>query len=342
MQLEKQYKEHGLTNIFDAISLWETAINYLEKATRGDLGDFTDAGKLRNAGDKNYTLYWKWFQELTGSDWQGQPYCAGAGSTMFASAFGLAKAKQLLCGKLHIYCPDVYNAFKKVGRVFSTPQIGDIVLFWSDSLGRWSHFGIVTGMPSGQYVTWEANTSSGNDVVIRNGGATCRKSYTLGARKVCFCRPDYASCGISTEKKDDTVKTYGVKTGASGVLVLQDMTVRKSPSLSGQKCGCIRQGTRVFPTKKAFDDTGRRWFYLPDLEGWCSTLNMMGWIAEEEAGGRWWYLLDNNAWYSGEIAVIDGAPYAFGDDGYMSTDEISAVPDENGVLRLKTKSEIIK
>ena len=343
MRLSEIFKVFNVDNIFDAISIWEEAIGYLEKETMSDLGDFTDAGKIRNAGDKNYTLYWKWYKELTNANYQGQAYCAGSGSTMFASAFGYEKAKKLLCGKMQIYCPDVYNAFKKAGRTFTKAKVGDIVLYWSDSLGRYSHFGIVTKLLSNGYVTWEANTSSGNNTVVRNGGATCRKSYTYGSRKEIFCRPDYEACGISTEEPGKKkVVSYPVHTDSHGIKVLSAITVRKDPEIkAGNAIGTIKYGEILKPTKKAFDDTGRRWFYIPEYNGWCSTINFEGWVCEETDGNQWWYLLKGNQWYAGEIAVIDGKPYAFGDNGYMCTAEISAVPDAEGVLHLKTKSEII-
>ena len=339
MKLTTELQQFNLTNIHDAIDLWEQALDYLEKQSLKDLGDFTEEGKIRNAGDQNFTLYWKWYKTLTGINYQGNAYCAGAGAMMFVTAFGKDRALGLLQNDFWVYCPDVYNAFKAVGRVYSKAQVGDIVLFWSDSLNRYSHFGIVTKVLTNGYVTWEANTSSGNNIVIRNGGATCRKSYTYAGRKSVFCRPDYAKYGINTQEELD-VTTYPIKTGQAGLKVTaSSLNIRKKPNASSTVIGSIKKDESVYPNMKAFDNSGKRWYYLPDKGGWVSSAYLHGWIQEEN--GRWWYLLSGNKWYADELAVIDGEIYAFDAAGYMVTEPITLEPDENGVLRIPSKAERI-
>ena len=56
------YKNYN--NLPDFIDYIDTFVGYLEKATVNDLGDFTDAGKIRNAGYNNYTIYWDWYKQI--------------------------------------------------------------------------------------------------------------------------------------------------------------------------------------------------------------------------------------------------------------------------------------
>ena len=240
------YKNYN--NLPDFIDYIDTFVGYLEKATSTDLGDFTDAGKIRNAGYNNYTIYWDWYKQIGYGSYQGQPYCANYVSAVLTSAFGLEKAKKLLYGNLFIFCPDGYNQFKAVKRIYSTPKVGDIIFFWSSSLNRWGHTGIVVGVDANGngYTTNEANTTSGNDIVVRNGGATCIKHYTLNSRKVAFGRPDYEANGISLTKPNWTFqKTYSIGSGIKGLTCTADaLNVRATPGASGKVLFKINKGNQ--------------------------------------------------------------------------------------------------
>lgn len=324
--------QYDITDLESFKKFLDTSVGYLEKASLKDLGDFSDNGKIRNAGSGNYTVYWQWYNELGYENYQGEPYCAGAVSTMMSSAFGLEKAKKLLEGDLFIYCPDLYTRFHPKGRTYSTPKEGDVALFWSDSLGRWGHTGIVYSVDSNGsgYTTWEANTTAGNDCVVRNGGATCRKHYTLGQRKVVFCRPDYEGNGISTSVNTN-LEEFGILTSNVTKLTCTASTtlnVRKIPG--GSIVGCIKHGEKVNATKKCFLN-GDAWFYIPSKEGWCSAKYFEGWIRECSCG-RWWYILDGYKYYVNSIHIIDGEPYYFDDTGYMFEGTITFKTNENGVL----------
>ena len=182
-----------MQRVFDA---WNMADGYLEKKDSSNLGDFTSAGKLVNAGDKNYTIIAKWYKEHTGNNYQGQPYCAMTVSEMHVMAYGLELARKLLRGELYSYCPTIYNVFKKSKAVFEIPEVGDIVLFWNSSMGRYAHVGQVSWVSNDRksFKSNEGNTSSASGV-IRNGGAIrCGKIYTVSSLpKVTFCRPDWSA-----------------------------------------------------------------------------------------------------------------------------------------------------
>ena len=325
---------HNFTNIFDFVKFLDESINYLEKATVSDLGDWTPAGKSRNAGYNNYTVYWDWYKKNGFGSYQGSAYCAAGVSTMLISGFGVEKAKKLLCGNVYIYCPDGYNRFKNKGRIYKSPRVGDIVFFWSSSLGRWGHTGIVIGVDSnGQgYTTWEANTTSGNDVVVRNGGATCKKHYTLGARKAEFGRPDYEGNGISMSNEPEV--TYSIGTGPVNTLTVtaSSLNVRASIGTNSTVVGSLKYGDRVVPDKKAFLN-GDPWFHIPAAGGWISAKYLDGWVQEHDFDDKWWYCLPGYKWYSNQVAYINGEHYFFDASGYMLVGSITFTTDENGVLK---------
>lgn len=327
--------QYNYTSLEQFFSFLNTAVGYLEKANGSNLGDFTTNGKIVNAGSANYTVYWQWYKELGYKNYQGSAYCACAVSVMMASAFGLEKAKKLLCGDLYIYCPTGYDRFKDKGRIYNTPKVGDPVFFWSDSLGRWSHTGLVIKVDSDGkgYTTWEANTSSGNDIVIRNGGATCIKHYTIGQRKVAFGRPDYKGNGISISSSSAPIKTIDsvdISTDINKIACTTEvLNVRDYPG-NGNIISSIKKGERVTPSKKAFVN-GKAWFYIEEKKGWASASYFTGWILEK-SNYRWWYLLEGYNYYVDKIVNIGGKRYFFDSNGYMFVGTYYIQTDSSGAI----------
>lgn len=322
-----------MKTVNDLVTTLEGWLNYLEKKNGTDLGDMTEAGKKRNAGYNNYTLYAKWYKESTGENYQGQAYCAMAVSCAFVTAFGLSMAKKLLGGDLYYNCEIFFQREKKAhpSRIHKTPAVGDVVLF--DNGQRHNHTGIVVKVTSGGFVSIEANTSSGNGVVIPNGGATTRKSYTLAETRADFYRPPYDALGVSGGVVNSEPTNYPIGTGQTGLTVTaSSLRVRALPSTSSPQVGSLKQGDHIYPDAKAFDERGVRWYHIP--EGWVSGAYLTGWILEG-GNNRWWYLLEGDTWHSGTLAVIDGAVYAFDDSGYMITEPVELTPDRSGALHLK-------
>lgn len=336
------YKEYKYTSFEEMVTFAETTLGYLEKATGSVLGDFTPEGKVVNAGYNNYTVYWDWYKTLTKQNWQGQPYCAGYVSTIFSSAFGYDKAVGLLCGELYISCQTGFNNFKKKKRIYSTPKVGDIVFFWSNDLNRYGHTAFVVGVDANGkgYTTMEANTSSGNDVVVRNGGATCRKHYSsIGARKEKFGRPDYEAYGISIEAKPKDMVTYAIGTGASGLCVTASaLNYRTTPGSTAANTvkGNLKQGTAIYPTLKTFVN-GDPWVY-DEKYGWFSAKYFKGWMQEFTCDNKWWYVEEGYTYATSTVKVIDGRPYYFDASGYMFVGTITLTTNEDGVL-ITSKNE---
>lgn len=150
--------------------------------------------KTSGAGYDNYTKYWRdSCPSLQGSQW-----CNCFVNWLFIKAYGEKTAKKMLYSSdgWSYYTPTSSGYFKKAGRWFSTPKVGDVIYFKgyvsSEGQNRIHHVGIVTGV-SDQYVyTIEGNTGGGNSV-ISNGGGVWYKKYELNNSAIAgYGRPDYS------------------------------------------------------------------------------------------------------------------------------------------------------
>ena len=168
-------------------------VGYLEKKSNSNLDN-----KTANAGSNNYTKYWK---DVYPS-YQGQAWCACFVSWVFMQAFGQNNAKKLLKHWPYVYCPTLGSLFTQ----YSTPQKGDIVIFWRN--GRFSHTGIVIKVSGSYFETIEGNTSGGS-TIVPNGGGVCKKSYyTYNLPGTKFCRPDYSIITSVNSAPSSTTKSY--------------------------------------------------------------------------------------------------------------------------------------
>lgn len=154
---------------------------YLEKRTEDELDS-----KTANAGSNNFTRY---ARDLYPS-LQGQPWCDMFVDWCFVQAFGKVAARQLL-GGFSAYTPDSAQYYKKRGQYHKdSPRPGDQIFFRNSS--RICHTGIVAEVTLTTVRTIEGNTSSGSEV-IANGGAVCRKEYSLNNSRIDgYGRPDWS------------------------------------------------------------------------------------------------------------------------------------------------------
>lgn len=169
--------------------------------------------------------------------------CADFVTWVFQTALGKQRAKELLKHYPYVYCPTLAGLFTK----YSTPQVGDIVIFWKN--GEYAHTGLVIAVNGNRFTTIEGNTS-GASTVVPNGGGVCQKTYNLSNVNAKFCRPAYSSTAITSDTNkvvvaDDmhTVKWKGyVNVGKNTKL-----TVRLQPNASAKECSFsgLKQGTEV-------------------------------------------------------------------------------------------------
>lgn len=165
-------------------------VGYLEKATNAQLDSHT-----ANAGRNNWTKY---ARDLNRAGYyngnkNGYAWCDVFVDWLFWKLCGGDKdrAQEMICqsGNLGASCKYSADYFRKAGRFFKTPKIGDQIFFGSK--GAETHTGIVYHVNDTYVFTIEGNTSGASGVVA-NGGGVCRKQYKLGYSKIVgYGRPIY-------------------------------------------------------------------------------------------------------------------------------------------------------
>ena len=94
--------------------------------------------------------------------------------------------QKLLCGGYTAYTPTGKSYFVKAGRWYHVPAAGDLVYFYSQSLGRVSHVGCVIDVRVEKdrimIRTIEGNTSG--TAFDRNGGMVAEKRYTVSRNDI--------------------------------------------------------------------------------------------------------------------------------------------------------------
>lgn len=97
------------------------------------------------------------------------------------------RAQKLLRGDVSAYTPEGKSYFIKAGLYGKTPAVGSIVYFYSSSLGRVSHVGLVTSVTksgSNYFIkVVEGNTAAGT-TFSRDGGEAAIKSYSFTESQV--------------------------------------------------------------------------------------------------------------------------------------------------------------
>ena len=218
------------------IEVEKAEVGYLEKESNKYLDSDT-----KNAGDNNFTKFWRDLKNWGLGNYQGSYWCAAFQHWCFVGAFGQDDAKKLLMHAPFIYCPTIANLFKKDGRLYSEPKVGDIVVFKGAT--RFNHTGFVYKVDSTKFYTIEGNTS-GASGVVRNGGGVAKKSYSISEAKKKghkFCRIDYSLITTIEEskneptpaKKPEAKKEY-IDFGDKGTAVKE---VQKMLIKCGYSCG---------------------------------------------------------------------------------------------------------
>jgi peptidoglycan hydrolase-like protein with peptidoglycan-binding domain len=174
----------------EVIKIAEAEVGYLEKASNKNLDN-----KTANAGSGNFTKYARDLDKIPGfynGRKNGYAWCDVFVDWCFVKAFGVAKAKELLCQpskSLGAGCLYSMNYYKNKGQFHSKPAIGDQIFFKSGT--SITHTGLVYDVDSKYVYTVEGNTS-GASGVISNGGGVCKKKYKLTASYIAgYGRPAY-------------------------------------------------------------------------------------------------------------------------------------------------------
>lgn len=239
------------------LAIAEAEEGYLEKKSNSQLDS-----KTANAGNNNYTKYARdLFPSL-----QGMAWCAMFVVWCFCKAFGNETAKKML-GGLSADCDEVAEQYKSMGRWYKSPKVGDQILFIKNG-NDYYHTGLVYKVDSSKVFTLEGNTASGS-AVIPNGGAVCKKSYSLSDPKIGgYGRPKYDSASSSSSsasssnastptKLTETVSWTGTVTASSLNVRTWAGTENKQTSFSP-----LAKGTKVGVCAVIKADDGSKWYYI--------------------------------------------------------------------------------
>ena len=227
---------------------------YLEKKTNGHLEDFT-----KNAGSNNYTKFNRDYGKYTGVGekyWQAQPWCAMFVSVCLVEALNgdVNKAKDMFCGDLYANVNNAYRAFKNKGRIFSQPEVGDLIFFYNDAKTKYAHIGLVYKVSAENVYTIEGNTNSDAGVVA-NGGAVAKKVYN---RKFKYIGGYGRLLEPKKEIEFSEVNINGM------VSVKTQLNVRSGPGSDYPVIKTVKTGAAAHITKLTKDN----WGYAKNLDGW--------------------------------------------------------------------------
>lgn len=140
----------------------------------------SDVG-YREVGN-NWTVYWERWKKA----WQGQPWCAAAVTDWLNRGGELEEFD----GAAIFYCPSIEALAKRKGRWFTSPRVGDLVLY-SFGSNLAIHVGIVEKVNATTIQTIEGNTSSGGSGSQNNGGGVYRRVRTRAWGIRGYYRPTY-------------------------------------------------------------------------------------------------------------------------------------------------------
>lgn len=175
------------------IALALAEVGYLEKKSADQLDNQT-----ANAGSANYTKYARDLDALGdfyNGHKQGYAWCDVFVDWLMVQCFGEEAALKLLCAKPKssgagcTYSLNYYIAAGQYHKRTDKPEVGDQIFF--GAVGNSNHTGIVYKVDDTTVYTVEGNTS-GADGVVPNGGAVCKKSYSLASLAIAgYGRPKY-------------------------------------------------------------------------------------------------------------------------------------------------------
>ena len=193
---DPRYKASG-SGLLRRLFGGDSHIRPLPELNSSDVQNFINAAKSQKGyieeGD-NITDFGK----FTGYD--GEPWCASFVSWAMNKAFkgNAAKASAALYGGPTPAVRELLARFKANGRLYDTPQVGDIVIYKNGT----SHVGIVTAVNGTTITTIEGNTS-GDDSFDRNGGMVWEKTfdYTTNPFITGFGRPNWGASSMDLNQK---------------------------------------------------------------------------------------------------------------------------------------------
>lgn len=244
--------------------------------------------------------------------------------------------QKALCGDYFQYTPTGASQFQKPKRWTLTPSRGYVPFFYSSSLKRIGHVGIVVSSTRNADGTWNITTIEGNTSSAeksRNGGEVRKKTYynqRIGEGHWFY------GFGIPPYGKD-TCSVEDVIAVAESQIGYQEKASNKDlESFDGNV------GKNNYTKYSKFVP----WFSTPaqwcgQFVSWCFYQACVkrqnyGWMQQDD--GSWMFRKDNGELAKDEWVFIDGRWYAFLNDGRMVTgwfksgNEWYCLADDGGML----------
>jgi len=200
-------------------------VGYIEKKSNVNLDS-----KKSNAGNKNFTKYARDLDNIPNfynGKKQGYAWCCVFIDWCFIKAFGVERARSLLCypkNSAGAGCLESIKYYKSQDQfVTNNPIRGDQIFF------RQGHTGLVYKVDKTKVYTIEGNTTK-SLWIVSNGGEVCKKSYSLKNSSIMgYGRPIY-----NNSNKAKVVEKFGYKFGSCNAYykALYSKAIRRDPNLS--------------------------------------------------------------------------------------------------------------
>ena len=194
-------------NVEKVLAIAAAEVGYLEKSAEAYEKDHNVLDlKEEGAGSENYTKYGRDTHEISPKIMPfNAAWCDSFVDWCFYKAYGITKAKALLCGDFSPSTKKSAKMFKDMKAWYTKPQPGDQI-FFKDGNGNICHTGLVYKVADGNVYTIEGNTSSAEGVVA-NGGCVRQKKYSLLYKRIAgYGRPDYDASPVSPDAEEEAKK----------------------------------------------------------------------------------------------------------------------------------------
>jgi hypothetical protein len=119
-----------------------------------------------------------------------------------------------------VYVPNIVAKYRDDGRLFTTPQPGDLFCLWFPSKNRYAHVGAVESVDGDFVWTVEGNS---NKAGSRTGGSVVRLHRKWKGTRTVFARPPFQPGSAPVGFKDDQEETmaFTLSRAQGGCIVVQ-------------------------------------------------------------------------------------------------------------------------
>lgn len=233
--------------------------------------------------------------------------------------------QSVLYGDYFQYTPTGKSYFVKNGRYFKQPMRWDVIFYYSASLGRICHTGLVLDVSWNEDGTFnikvgEGNTSSENEF-DRNGGVWAIKEYRHvrdvggGNRIDGFGRPKYSEETCTGADVEAVVREWiGYEEKHSWEPLSSIFTKHENPGKNNiTMMGYWYAGNKKYPAQWCAQSVS--WaVYQACVNRAKRDIHWNGWRKTDN--GDWYYYVEGDP-IKGRWSYIDGRWYVFAEDGKM-------------------------